>query len=258
MGCRLAWPPHKLGSHLLNSHQISVPNFQTQLDAIIEEYRIFPSPAAVILPPPDQAPVDAIKIHSGYRCNIPGCVYAARSEKTIRKHRCRPGTPKDFSLCHVQTLFYPIARTYFVVNISLANVVSASTFEHLVKYIFPQFDTPQITPISSKLDVPPHITIFGWSNHLSNFLHTDNRDAREHLLRDTASPDPKEIKLAGLSKTLTHYYDQGSVDVQATDLLVRRVLYQYPLYVYFSSPSTFLSHLRTRKPAQLTITPDGR
>lgn len=237
--CSTAWEPAKLQSHV-EDHGLRIPDFTAQLAKDVADHGIIPH-SNIAPPPPNQAPVEGLAVSPGFYCTVPGCqqAYASKSRDVTRqhvsKHAAEIGSTSRSDYvkeCHIQTLFNPQPIRYFRVNTDLTDVPNASAYHSYLVDIAPTLNREEDNPvpIRSNNDRPPLLRVTQWDIYLDKYL--TSRDLRHDILEDASLPRANEPFLKGLKVLMVEYYSQGAVLASPTHHLVRRMLQQYPLYVF--------------------------
>lgn len=233
MGCNTAQVPTGLQTHLKEQHDLSHPKFVLELHSLVATYCLHTQAANVPLVPFHQAPVEGLRVLDGWHCSQPNCEYACHAESTFRDHRSKKHPHSQHIIapikCRVQTLFNPVPVRYFAVNELLAHVHHASAYRTFIDTVFPSLSQPPPMPSKSKHDEPPLLRSMGWVNHVGIFA-TDP-GSRLELISDTEVPHKWEAFLEGLEPAIEFYYVTTVHCVENCDLLVRRCLLKYPVYV---------------------------
>ena len=224
--CQCAVPRNNLSSHFRATHN-SASKVTTP---VLDELEALDIPEGLIpIPNHPVAPIQSIKVMSGYKCTVPGCSHltAAQSVASVHKNHfilVHPGLrAQDFTQsCHLQQI-YRHPKVYWLVD-HLADTFSGCSPN--VKQIVLDFqavdaaglNTGTIQAPADVRLVRPYLRTFRWLDRL------ENRDpvALEALVR---LPNPrKDTEFPWLRAQLQHYVDNAIEKLQGLNVVALQII----------------------------------
>ena len=196
MFCGSAWAPFALLGHCKREHpEIKrIPDAQSQLDEIVEEYGIV---SEVAVPAFNGLPVEGLKEHEdGLICMAEGCVYACRKSTSMDQHwsglHQNTSIPKANRSRNgvVQCFFTGTGQRYFEVNSTLIGAEPEGLYSTFIRDYLPSLPPVEMLPPNTHREVPPLLAHTGWNLHLDAFV-TDQAK-RKVLLESARSPLRKD------------------------------------------------------------------
>ncbi|KAK0472312.1 hypothetical protein IW261DRAFT_1343631, partial [Armillaria novae-zelandiae] len=234
--CGTAVLPYALVGHLQNQHHFHFTAKQRQLfNEAIQELNPLPDASHLSLPPPRQAPVDALKVHLlGHCCRE--CLYAVGTLKTFQRHWSKnhradlPGTKANegYYLAPIQT-FFTIPERYFEVNPALTKLSNKDPFAIFLKTVNPALEAESynVLPAPNQVrEVPPLLRTTGWHLHLKNYI-TDRRTVSSLLTLVSIPPMTTGSFPAKLRALVQQYMEVVRDRSQASPLGVRALLIDF-------------------------------
>ncbi|KAK0244932.1 hypothetical protein EDD85DRAFT_946256 [Armillaria nabsnona] len=174
--CNIAVLPYAIVGHLRDQHRFHfTAKEQELLDQAIQELNPISSDSELALPPPGEAPVEALKVHPlGHCCRE--CCYAVPMLKTFQRHWRDnhrydfPGTKANegYYLAPIQS-FYIVPARYFEVNPALTKLSKEAPFAIFLKTLSPILaeESHNILPPPDQVrEVSPLLRTTGWHLHL--------------------------------------------------------------------------------------------
>lgn len=183
--CGIAWRPSSVIGHIKKAHQVKIQKGdEEKIITLIKSHGITDD-SAVPTPMARSAPVELIKVHQGYCCNL--CDFCCPGSRTCdnhwsrnhRKSSMKPG--KRFHRGEIQTFFDPTPKKYFEVLTCLRKVTIGSPFDIYIKDELPKQQAFQPTMPIKDREIPPFLQVTQWHTHLTEYL---TNDTRRKALRD--------------------------------------------------------------------------
>ena len=235
IACKEAYPPDNIIGHQRDQHKIKIS--RSDLKFITDSFSVHKKPKDVITPLPLQAPIDGIKIQSGFTCADSGCFYVCISEDTMRVHwsknhneKMRITTKKTrMNEVEVQTLFgISSGRHYFSVDSRLKGAISSDIFTLFIQQHGSRISlTPSVAPPIRDRDLPILVKELGWYPHLQQYC--EDAGKRDQLMKMVALPKAQDKPLSQLSHVVEAYLRQIQDEESLLTRLTKRSLMNYPL-----------------------------
>ncbi|KAI0069806.1 hypothetical protein K474DRAFT_1713899 [Panus rudis PR-1116 ss-1] len=234
--CEKAITPKDLFGHMHDTHALTFPkeNFRDAFNDFMEEYFV-PADTKVPTPAPMGPPVEGLKIIEGLLCSMEGCGFACANVKHMKnhmakKHHTSAATHQPLD-CSMQTFFHPVGTKYFAVN---ANTLMIADQPDIVFNLFLSHAQQTLAnivpaPIRSKEDLPLLIHFTGWEDRVAD-IRNSKVECRQLLELMDLPKYPEDGYLGYIPGVVKQYYQEGITQVKSTWQMVRRMLYQYPMY----------------------------
>ncbi|KAK0221251.1 hypothetical protein EDD85DRAFT_779483, partial [Armillaria nabsnona] len=234
--CNIAVLPYAIVGHLRDQHHFHfTAKEQELLDQAIQELNPISSDSELALPPPGEAPVEALKVHPlGHCCRE--CCYAVPMLKTFQRHWRDnhrydfPGTKANegYYLAPIQS-FYIVPARYFEVNPALTKLSKEAPFAIFLKTLSPILaeESHNILPPPDQVrEVSPLLRTTGWHLHLKNYI-TDRRSVAALLTLIALPPMTQGSMPAKLRILVQKYMEVVRDRCQASPLGVRALLIDF-------------------------------
>ena len=192
--CKFALHPtvDTVSKHLKSVHSMPKKAVKSALPAITEAINRFPlaSPTEVRYQPSGRAPIQGIKVHTGFHCpvkqsNGTPCPYVGGNVETLyqhlgKRHKDHPQRPAKYRLedyrCDYQTLFIGKNRHFFRVRTGLTDIHHRSPYSLFL-------NTTDLAPVPN--EQPERIK----DNEIPSFI----RRTRWHTFLGDYRKNPKDV-----------------------------------------------------------------
>lgn len=238
--CRTGIRPEQMLAHL-QRHRLPHALSQESLAYTMRYYNILPFKD--VKRPKRKDPIPYLPIADGLGCRYPNCNYACISSGSFAKHvsthhKNNPSSRQDELLPHPRKIK---VQTVFLMPIVYFEVVeppppTTTAYEQWMKQIQDMPNTrfsPRGNSIShsdAAEDMTPFLQFTQWNIHLSE----QRQDKAKGTALFKAASKPTELSgfETQLWNTVQHYFSYIGKLIQSTPHIMRRLLLQWPLYVF--------------------------
>lgn len=191
-----------------------------------------------VAPRPRQAPVHGLAISVGFackRCTLCFPVLSTFQTHWSDHHRTLGPAKKNVREDVKLQSFFRKHPFYFEVLPSLTGVETGDAFALYLEQIAPQIEASTVVnpPVSVK-EVPPLLQVMLWHEHLEDHLKDKRSIQALRTLMELPTGDRAKTSPLGnkLQKTVLAYMHDIKAKAKKSNLAVRMLLIQCPLYVY--------------------------